>query len=122
MIKDKFLLTKTAKSFLSSSFVSIIILMCLLVNFFTPGLNTVVNNKSGSVSSVFHTCECKTEVHSLACAEVPDQFMPISYNISLPEDSVSSQGLCLLSYMERQQTAVPASINIPPPYKPPRIV
>ena len=122
MIKDKLLSSKTTKSILSSSFVCIIISMCLLVNLFTPGSSTVVNSKSGSVSSIFHTCECKTQVHSLACAEAPGQFAPISCNVSLLEDSVTSPGLCLLSYMERLQTVFPASINISPPYKPPRII
>jgi hypothetical protein len=66
MIKDKILLSKTTKFMLSSSFVSIIISMCLLVNLFTPGLSTVVKgNKSSTVSSEYHTCGCMTGVHSL---------------------------------------------------------
>ena len=154
MIKDKRISTKMTKSILSSSFVSIVISMCLLVNLFTPGLSTVVKgNKSVTVSSEFHTCGCITGVHSLslcccgeeagmhetkclperdsgnvlttfiqslACAGVPDHFTPISYNVSLPEDGVSSPGL-FMYYMERLQTVFPASIKISPPDKPPRI-
>ena len=60
-------------------------------------------------------------IQSLACAGVPDQFTPISYNISLPESGVSSPGLFLLYYMERLQTVFPDSIKNSPPYKPPRI-
>ena len=154
MIKDK-LLSKTTKSILSSSFVSIIISMCLLVNLFTPGLSTVVKSKSSIVSSEYHTCGCITGVHSLdlcccgeeagmsgmkclperdsenaftsfiqslACAGVPDQFTPISYNVSLPEEGVSSPGLFMLYYTGRLRTAFPDSIKISPPYKPPRII
>ena len=138
---------------LSPSFVSIVILMCLLVNLFTPALSTVVKGKSGTVSSEYHTCGCITGVHSLdrcccgdgthetkclpergsenafttfiqslACAGVPDQFTPVSYNVSLPEDGFSSPGLFLLYYMERLQTVFPASIKISPSYKPPKII
>ncbi len=154
MIKN-ILLSKATKFILSSSFVSIVISMCLLVNLFTPGLSTVVRGKSGTVSSEYHTCGCKTGVHSLdlcccgdedgthatkclpekdsgnaftsfiqslACAGVPEQFTPISCNVNLPEDDVSSPGLFLLYYTERLQTVFPASIKISPPYKPPRII
>jgi hypothetical protein len=156
MIKRNLLLSKTTKSILSSSFVSIVISMCLLVNLFTPGLITVVKgNKSGTVSSVYHTCGCITGVHnldlcccgeeadmsgttclpeidpenvftsfiqSLACAGAPDRFTPISYNVSLAENGVSSPGLLLLYHMERLQTDFPVSIKNSPPYKPPRII
>ena len=155
MKKDKLQLTKVTKSIRSSSFVSIIISMCLLVNLCTPGLSTVVKGKRGAVLSEYHTCGCITGVHSidlcccgekggthatkclperdsgnaftsfiqsLACAGVPEQFTPISYNVNLPEDDVSSLGLYLLYYTERLQTVFPAAIKIPPPYKPPRII
>ncbi len=155
MLKDKLLLSKTTKFMLSSSFVSIVISMCLLVNLFTPGLSTIVKDKRGAVSSEYHTCGCITGVHSLdlcccgeeagmsgmkclpergsentftsfiqslACAGAPDQFTPTSYNISLPENCVSSRELFLLYHMERLQTVFPASIKISPPYKPPRII
>lgn len=154
MLKDKLLTAKTVKYILSSSFASIVISMCLLVNLFTPGLSTVVKGKSSTVLSEYHTCGCITGVHSLdlcccgndagthetkclpardsgnafttfiqsmVCSGVPDQFTPISYNVSLPEDGVSSPGLCLLFYMERLHTVFPASITTYPPYKPPRI-
>lgn len=154
MIKDKLLLTKVTKSLLTSSLVSIAISMCLLVNLFTPGLSTVVKNKSSTVSVEYHTCGCITGVHSLdrcccgngggthatkclpekdsgnaftsfiqslACAGIPDQFTPISYNIRLPEDGVSSPKLSLSYYTEKLQTIFSASIKISPPYKPPRI-
>jgi hypothetical protein len=141
---------------LSSSFVSIVISMCLLVNLFSPGLSTVVRgNKSGTTLSEYHTCGCITGVHSLdlcccgeeagmsgmkclpgmdsentftsfiqslACAGIPDQFSPISYNASLPEDDISPPGLFLLNYTGRLLTVFPASIEISPPYKPPRII
>ena len=60
-------------------------------------------------------------IQSLACAGTPDRFTPISYNVSLPENDVSSPGLFLLYHMERLRTAFPASIKNSPPYKPPRI-
>ena len=60
-------------------------------------------------------------IQSLACAGTPDQFTPISYNVSLPESGVSSSGLFLLYHMERLEAVFPASIKISPPYKPPRI-
>jgi len=156
MIKSKLLLSKTVKPILSSSLVCVVISICLLVNLFTPGLSTVVKgNKSGTVSSEYHTCGCITGVHSLdqcccgkkegthetkclpergsgnafttfiqslACAGVPNKFAPISYNVSLPDDSISSPGLFLLYHMERLQTVFPASIKNFPPYKPPRII
>jgi hypothetical protein len=61
-------------------------------------------------------------IQSLACAGVPEQFTPISYNINLPKNGVSSPGLFLLYYMEKLRTVSPASIMVSPPYKPPRIV
>jgi hypothetical protein len=155
MKKDKLQLTKVTKSIRSSSFVSIIISMCLLVNLCTPGLSTVVKGKRGAVLSEYHTCGCITGVHSLdlcccgeeggahatkclperdsanaftsfiqslACAGVPEQFTPISYNVNLPKNGVSSPGLFLLYYMEKLRTVSPASIMVSPPYKPPRIV
>jgi hypothetical protein len=152
MIKN-ILLPKATKFILSSSFVSIVISMCLLVNLFSPGLSSVVKGKSGTVLSEYHTCGCITGVHSLdrcccgegthetkclperdsenvftafiqslACAGIPGQFTPISYNVSLPEEDVSSPGLFLLYYTERLRTVFPASIKISPPYKPPRII
>jgi hypothetical protein len=153
MKKDKLQLTKVTKSIRSSSFVSIIISMCLLVNLCTPGLSTVVKGKRGAVLSEYHTCGCITGVHSLdlcccgdgthetkclpergsenaftsfiqslACAGVPEQFTPISYNVNLPKNCDSSPGLILLYYMEKLRTVSPASIMVSPPYKPPRIV
>ena len=153
MIKDKILLSKTTKFMLSSSFVSIVISMCLLVNLFSPGLSTVVKGKSSTVLSEYHTCGCITGVHSLdrcccgegthetkclpergpeniltafiqslACTGIPGQFTPISYNVSLPEEGVSSPGPFILYYMERLRTGFPGSIKIAPPYKPPRII
>ena len=61
-------------------------------------------------------------IQSLACAGVPEQFTPISYNVNLPEDDVSPPGLFLLNYTGRLLTAFPDSIKISPPYKPPRII
>lgn len=112
----------------------------------------VKGNNSSTVSSEYHTCGCITGVHSLdqcccgedagttclpeidsenifasfiqslACSGTPDQFTPISYNVSLPENGVSSPRLFLLYHMERLQTVFPASIKNFPPYKPPRII
>ena len=154
MLKDKLQLSTATKFMLSSTFVSIVLSMCLLVNLFTPGFSTVIKGKSTSLQFESHTCECNSKPHSinscccaieantsekesilkenteglfttfiqsLACAGVSDQFMPISYNISPPKDGVSSPGLFLLNYMGRLRTVFPASINISPPYKPPRI-
>ncbi len=61
-------------------------------------------------------------IQSLACSGAPDQFAPISYNVSLPENCVSSPGLSLLYHMERLQADFPVSIKNSPPYKPPKII
>ncbi len=66
MIKDKLLLSKTTKALLSSSFVSIVISMCLLVNLFAPGFSTVINNKSVALHPESHTCKCNPEPHSVS--------------------------------------------------------
>ncbi|MBT3354215.1 MAG: hypothetical protein HN402_04805 [Candidatus Scalindua sp.] len=66
MIKDKLLLSKTSKSMLSSSFISIIISMCLLVNLFAPGFSTVVHKRSVALRPESHTCECNPELHSIS--------------------------------------------------------
>ncbi len=154
MIKDKLQLSTATKFMLSSTFVSIVLSMCLLVNLFTPGFSTVIKGKSTSLQFESHTCECNSKPHSiksccceieenasekksllkedqeglfttfiqsLACVGVPDKYAAISYNISPPEDGVSSPGFFLLNYMGRLRTVFPASINISPPYKPPRI-
>lgn len=62
-----------------------------------------------------------TFIQSLACAGVPDQFMAISYNVSLPEDGISYPNLHRFYYLERLQTVFPDSIKVSPPDKPPRI-
>jgi hypothetical protein len=153
MIKDKLLLSKTTKALLSSSFVSIVISMCLLVNLFAPGLSTVIHNKSVALHPESHTCECNPEPHSisscccaidisasegkslpkedyqgifstfiksLGCASLPDQSTSFSYNVSLPEDSISSPKLSMLYYLKKHEDVFPASIMISPPDKPPR--
>ena len=60
-------------------------------------------------------------IQSLACAGVPDKYATISYNISLPGDSISFPNLYRFSYIESLQTDFPTSIKISPPDKPPRI-
>ncbi|MCH7614075.1 MAG: hypothetical protein IIB45_12045 [Candidatus Marinimicrobia bacterium] len=61
-------------------------------------------------------------IQSLACAGIPDQFTPISYNISLPGDGISFPDIYRFYYIERLQTVFPTSIKMSPPYKPPRII
>ncbi len=145
----------TTKSILSSSFVSIIISMCLLVNLFAPGFSTVVHNKSTALHPESHTCECNPELHrisscccaidinvsegeslpqenyqgifstfiqSLGCTGLPGQSTSFAYNVSLPEEDISSPVLSLLYHMERLHTDFPVSIKNSPPYKPPRII
>ncbi|MBS1257735.1 MAG: hypothetical protein MAG551_00781 [Candidatus Scalindua arabica] len=154
MKKDKLLLSKTTKLMFSSTFVSIVVSMCLIVNLFAPGFSTVIKGKRTALQSEYHTCKCNSEPHSiddcccaieldasegksipkissqgvfstfiqsLACAGIPDRFTPISYNVSLPEGSVTSPRLFFLHYWERVQTPFPASAEISPPDKPPRI-
>ncbi len=62
-----------------------------------------------------------TFIQSLACSGLPDQFTPISYNVSLPGDGISLPNLYRFYYIERLQTVFPTSIKMPPPDKPPRI-
>ncbi len=138
----------------SSTFVSIVVSMCLLVNLFAPGFSIVIKGKSDVLQSEYHTCECTSEPHSinncccaigldesggkslpkissqgvfstfiqsLACAGLPDQFTPISYNVSLPGDGISLPNLYRFYCIERLQTVFPTSIKMSPPDKPPRI-
>ncbi len=154
MIKDKLQLSTATKFMLSSTFVSIVVSMCLLVNLFAPGFSTVIKGKSTALQFESHTCECNSEPHSinscccaieantsekegllkedqeglfttfiqsLGCAGVPDKYAAISYNISLPGDSISFPNLYRFYYIESLQTIFPASIKISPPDKPPRI-
>ncbi len=139
----------------SSTFVSIVISMCLLVNLFAPGFSIVIKGKNDTLQSEYHTCECTSEPHSinscccaveldasegkslpkigsqgvfsafiqsLACAGIPDQFTPISYNVNLPGDGISFPDIYRFYYIERWQTAFPTSIKMSPPDKPPRII
>ncbi len=154
MIKDKLQLPAATKFMLSSTFVSIVVSMCLLVNLFAPGFSTVIKGKRTALQLESHTCECNSEPHSvitcccaievntseeksllnedqeglftafiqsLACSGVPDKYAAISYNISLPGDSISLPTIYRFYYIESLQTAFPASIKISPPDKPPRI-
>ncbi len=153
MVKNKLLLLKTTKALLSSSFVSIIISMCLLVNLFAPGFNTVIAKKSIALHPEVHTCKCNPEPHSvsscccaidvnaseeenhkeensqgmfsafiksLGCSGLPDQSTSLSYNVSLPEDGISSLQLSMLFYLKKHKEVFPASVMISPPDKPPR--
>jgi hypothetical protein len=154
MRKDKSISSKAVKFLLSSSFISIVISICLLANLITPGFSTIFKSKKGTFPCEHHTCGCKTApdcldhcccaketdisdkesllkkypeglftvfIQSLACAGIPDQFTPISYNISLPGDGISFPGLYRFYYIERLQTVFPTSIKMSPPDKPPRI-
>jgi hypothetical protein len=155
MEKDKLLLSKTTKLMFSSTFVSIVVSMCLLVNLFAPGFITVIKGKNSALQSEYHTCKCSSEPHSinncccaieldasegksipkissqgvfstfiqsLACAGIPDQFTPISYNVSLPGGGVSLPDIYRFNYIESLQAVFPTSIKTSPPYKPPRII
>ncbi|WP_162532411.1 hypothetical protein [Candidatus Scalindua japonica] len=59
-------MSKTNKYILSSSFVSIVISMCLLVNLFAPGFSTVIHNKSVALHPESHICKCNPEPHSIS--------------------------------------------------------
>ncbi len=65
MKKDKLLLSKTTKLMFSSTFVSIVVSMCLLVNLFAPGFITVIKGKNSALQSEYHTCKCSSEPHSI---------------------------------------------------------
>ncbi len=155
MKKDKLLLSKTIKFIFSSTFVSIVVSVCLLVNLFAPGFSIVIKREGAALQSEYHTCKCNSEPHSinscccaieldasegkslpkispqgvfstfiqsLACAGLPDQFTPISYNVSLPGDGISFPDIYRFGFIERRQTACPTSIKMSPPDKPPRII
>ena len=61
-----------------------------------------------------------TFIKSLGCAGLPDQSTSFSYNVSLPEDGISSPKLSMLCYLKKYEEVYTASIRISPPYKPPR--
>jgi len=63
-----------------------------------------------------------TFIQSLACAGLPDQFTPISYNVSLPGDGISLPDIYRFCFIERRQAVFPTSIKMSPPDKPPRII
>ena len=63
-----------------------------------------------------------TFIQSLACTGIPDQFTPISYNVSLPGDGISFPNLYRFYYIEKLQTLFPTSNKISPQDKPPRII
>lgn len=60
MIKDKLQLSAAAKFILSSTFVSIVVSICLLVNLFTPNFSIIFKSKKGTFPCEHHTCGCKT--------------------------------------------------------------
>ncbi len=61
-----------------------------------------------------------TFIKSLGCAGLPDQSTSFSYNVSLPEDGISSSKLSMLYYLKKHEEVFPASIKISPPDTPPR--
>ena len=74
----------------SSTFVSIVVSMCLLVNLFAPCFSTVIKGKSAALQSEYHTCKCSSKPHSInnCCCAIE---LDISEGKSLPK--ISSQGL-----------------------------
>ena len=65
MIKDILQLSAAVKFMLSSTFVSIVVSMCLLVNLFTPNFSTIFKSKKGTFPCEHHTCGCKTAPNCL---------------------------------------------------------
>ena len=81
---------KTVTLIQFSTFVSIAVSVCILVNLFVPGLSTVITDKSVVLQPGSHTCKCNPEPHSLStccCAKENDTCEVIS----LPKDD--SQGI-----------------------------
>ena len=74
----------------SSTFVSIVVSMCLLVNLFALGFITVIKGKSSALQSEYHTCKCNSEPHSInnCCCAID---LDASEGKSLPK--ISSQGV-----------------------------
>ncbi len=60
MIKDKLLLIKAIKFFLSPTSISIVISVCLLVNLFLPKFATILTSEKGKFPCENHICGCKT--------------------------------------------------------------
>ncbi len=60
-------------------------------------------------------------IQSLECAGIPDQYTEITYKISLPDGSFLFSGIFRFNYIEWLEKAIPTSITIPTPYKPPRL-
>jgi hypothetical protein len=90
MKKDRLLLSKTIKLMFSSTFVSIVVSTCLLVNLFAPGFSIVIKGKSDALQSEYHTCECTSEPHSISsCCCVLE--LDASEGKSLPK--IDSQGV-----------------------------
>ncbi len=57
---------KTVKLIQSSTFVSIVISVCILVNLFAPGFSAVIMDKSVALQPESHTCKCNPEAHSIS--------------------------------------------------------
>ncbi len=143
---NKIIIQKVSKYLFSQIVISVVVSICLLVSLSTPRFNTFVNGKCSTASSRYHICGCKTEAHSIdlcccedetytngeeslftafirsiTCAGVPDQYTAVTYKISLPDNGNIFQGICRFNYIEWLETAIPASITILPPDKPPRL-
>ncbi len=86
-LMGKLQLFKTVKLIQFSTFVSIVISMCLLVNLFAPGVSTVIDKKSISISlhPESHTCKCNPEPHSISSCCCAIDINP-SEGKSLPKD------------------------------------
>ena len=83
-------MSKTTKLMFSSTFVSIVVSMCLLINLFVPGFSIVIKGEGAALQSEYHTCKCNSEPHSInnCCCAID---LDASEGKSLPK--ISSQGV-----------------------------
>ncbi|MBZ0108900.1 MAG: hypothetical protein K8F52_09540 [Candidatus Scalindua rubra] len=85
---------------------------CCAVKIDTSGGRSLLKEDHQGIFSTF--------IKSLGCAGLPDQSTSFSYNVSLPDDGISSPKLSMLYYLKKHEEVFPASIKISPPDKPPR--
>ncbi len=117
MIKDKLLLSNAVKLLRSSSFISIVISICLLVNLFTPSFSIISMSKEGEFPCEQHICGCKTAPDCLnhcCCVKGPSMLdMKCTLNEN-PKDitSVFIQSIACAGVPD-QFIAVPNIISLP---------
>jgi len=113
MIKDKLQLSAAVKFMLSSTFVSIVVSMCLLVNLFTPNFSTIFKSKKGTFPCEHHTCGCKTAPDCLdhCCCAIEAN---TSEKESLPKED--SEGLFTTFIQSLACAGIPDQFT-PIPYK-----